>query len=163
MELSRQIAALTEDMEERRSEKNMLLNLFDKSDDAGMKEIRQRVNSMEASLHRLEQAEGRYNSELNAALAEYQKLAEQAAGLDADELIAERQNIRPAMTRDAVNRLKAAYGKQYDYSHMQRAESDVAAMLGEEAEKPSIRRQLREISKRKEPRQRKPKEYEQVR
>ena len=35
IELSRQIAALTEDMEELRSEKNILLGLFDKSDDAG--------------------------------------------------------------------------------------------------------------------------------
>ena len=67
MELSRQIATLTEDMEELRNEKNMLLGLFDKSDDAGMKEIRQWVDSMEASLQRLEQAEERYTSELNKA------------------------------------------------------------------------------------------------
>jgi hypothetical protein len=52
--LSRKIAAFTEDIEELRNVKNMLLGLFDKSDDAGMKEIRQRVDSMEASLQRLE-------------------------------------------------------------------------------------------------------------
>lgn len=68
MELSLQIAALTEDIEELRSEKNMLLDLFDKSDDAGMKEIRQWVDFMETSLQRLEQAASKYTSELDTAL-----------------------------------------------------------------------------------------------
>jgi chromosome segregation ATPase len=76
-ELSRQIATLTEDMEELRSEKNMLLNLFDKSDDAGMKEIRQWVDSMEASLQRLEQADSRYTSELDTAMTQYAELTKQ--------------------------------------------------------------------------------------
>lgn len=64
MELSRQIAALTEDMEELRREKAMLLHSFEKSDDIGMKEIRQWVDSMKASLQKLEQAEERYTSEM---------------------------------------------------------------------------------------------------
>jgi hypothetical protein len=60
MELSRQIGAQTEDIEELRSEKTMMLGLFDKSDDAGMKEIRQWVTPMETSLQRLEQQETRF-------------------------------------------------------------------------------------------------------
>lgn len=39
IELSHQIATLTEDMEELRSKKNMLQHSFGKSDDAGMKKI----------------------------------------------------------------------------------------------------------------------------
>lgn len=80
---------------------------------------------MEVSLRRLEQAEGRYNSELDTALVEYKELTKQTAGLDADELIAEREAIRPTMTQDAIEWLKTAYGKYYDYSRMRLAQWDV--------------------------------------
>lgn len=167
MELSRQIAALTEDMEELRSEKNVLLGLFDKSDDAGMKEIRQWVDSMEASLQKLEQADSRYTSELDAALTQYTELTKQATDMDTAELGNARVDIRGRKKQDAIDRLKIAYGKQYDYSRMQWAERDVAAMLGEGVqtqEKQSIRKQLRESSEQQQkPRQRKPKEHEQER
>lgn len=163
MDLSRQIATLTEDMEELRSEKNMLLDLFDKADDAGMKEIRQWGDSMEAFLQRLEQADSRYTSELDTALTQYAELREQATDMDAAELGNARDALRQDKKQNTIDRLKTAYGKQYDYSRMQRAESDVAAMLGEEAEKPSIRRQLRELSNKQEPHQRKHKKHEQER
>ena len=165
-ELSRQITALTEDMEELRSEKNMLLSLFDRSDDAWMREIKQRVDSMEASLQKLEQAETRFASELDSALKQYAELTEQTADMDAAELDNARADIRGSKKQDAVDRLKTAYGKQYDYSRMQRAEKDVSAMLGEEVqtqEKQSIRQQLRKSSERQESCQRKPKEREQER
>ena len=77
-----------------------------------------------------------------------------------------RADIRGSKKQDAVDRLKTAYGKQYDYSRMQHAEKDVSAMLGEEVqtqEKQSIRQQLREAHKQQDPRQRKPKEREQER
>lgn len=162
MELSHQIAALTEDMEELRSEKNILLGLFDKSDDAGIKEIRQWVDSMEAYLLRLEQADSRYTSELDTALTQYVELTKQAADMDTAELGSARTALRQDKKQNAIERLKTAYGKQYEYSRMQSAEKDVA-MLGEEVEMPSIRRQLREFSKQKEPRQRKPGERGQER
>jgi hypothetical protein len=109
MELSRQIAALTEDMEELKSEKAVLLHRFDKADDAGMKEVKAQADSMEASLKKLEQAEVRFSSELDAALIQYRELTEQAAEMDAAELAAARAELRPAKTADAADRVKAAY------------------------------------------------------
>ena len=166
IELSRQIAALTEDMEELRSEKNVLLGLFDKSDDAGMKEIRQWVDSMEASLQRLEQADSRYTSELDVALTQYAELTKQAADMDTAELGNARTALRQDKKQNAIERLKTAYGKQYDYTCLQRAERDVVAMLGEEVqtqEKLSIRQQLRESTKQQEQRRRKPQKHERER
>lgn len=166
MELSRQIAALTEDMEEPRSEKNVLLGLFDKSDDAGMKEIRQWVDSIEASLQRLEQAEGRYNSELDTALTQYAELTKQAVDMDTAELGNARTALRQDKKQIAIERLKTAYDKQYDYSRMQRAERDIVAMLGEKVqtqEKLSIRQQLRESTEQQEQRRRMPQKHERER
>lgn len=165
-ELSRRIAALTEDMEELKSEKVMLLNSFEKADDAGMKEVKERVTGMEASLQKLEQAETRFASELDAALAQYRELTEQAADMDADELSAARAELRPVKTGDAADRIKAAYGKQYDYALMRRTENDIAVMLGEEAppqERPSIREQLRSTDGQQEQVRRKDKRKEQER
>lgn len=105
MELSRQIAALTEDMEELRSEKNMLLGLFDKSDDAGMKEIRQWVDSMEASLQKLEQVDSRFTSELDAALTQYKELTKQAADMDTAELGNVRTALRQEKKQNAIEQL----------------------------------------------------------
>ncbi len=154
MELSRQISALTEDMEELKSEKAMLLHRFDKSDDARMKEVQARVTSMETSLQKLEQAEARFSSELATALTQYRELTEQTADIDADELDAARFAIRGDKKRDAIDRVRIVYGKYYDDAFMQRAEKDVAAMLGEDTptqEQKSIRKQLWDTSKYPEP------------
>lgn len=166
MELSRQISTLTEDMDELKSEKTMLAHRFDKSDDAGMKEIRTQVQSMEASLKKLEEAETWLASELDAALIQYQELTEQACDMDVTELATVRAELRPAKIDDAAYRVKAAYGKQYDYNLMQRAKSDVADMLGEDTsirERSSIRQQLREENRQQRLQQRKPKEHKQER
>lgn len=56
-------------MEELKNEKSILLNYFDKADDAGMKEIKLRVDSMEASLKNLENADTRFSANLESALA----------------------------------------------------------------------------------------------
>lgn len=167
MELSRQIAALTEDMEELKSEKSVLLHRLDKADDAGMNEVKAQVGSMEASLKKLEQAEVRFSSELDAALIQYRELTEQAADMDAAELDAARAELRPAKITDAADRVKAAYGKQqYNHNLMQQAKSDVAALLDEDIptkERQPIRRQLREANNQYSSAQRKPKEHEQER
>lgn len=165
-ELSRLITELTEDMEELKSEKALLLLSFDKSDDAGMKEIREWITSMETSLQKAEQADIKFSGELDAAIAEYKELAEQAAELDVDEVNTARQKLRPLKTDDAVDRIKAAYGKQYDYKRMQQAKAEVTVMLDEKAplqERQSIRQQLRETEKRQEQSTQRPRECEQER
>ncbi|HCG35069.1 MAG TPA: mobilization protein [Clostridiales bacterium] len=164
-ELSQRIAELTENMEELRSEKELLLMQFDKSDDAGMKEIRDWASSMEASLKKLEQSESKYAAELEEALAEYTRLTEQATELDADALSAERATLRPDAQQAAVQRLQAAYGTQYQPEVLRRCKRDIAVLLGEDipAEKrQSIRETLREINQQPQ-RKHKPKSHEQER
>lgn len=51
-ELAKRISTLTEDIEELVSEKNILLSQFEKTDDAGMEEVRRWVDAMEASLEK---------------------------------------------------------------------------------------------------------------
>lgn len=163
-ELSRRITELTEDLEELKSEKASLLLAFDKSDDAGMKEIREWITSMETSLQKAEQADKQYSGELEAALADYKELTEQAAELDVDELNAARQELRPNMERDAIQRLQSGYMDKYKPEIMERSKRDIAGLLGEDLpEKKSIHEQLRQDRPQQEKPQRKPKDKGQER
>lgn len=134
-ELAKRIAQLSEDIEELRSEKAMILGRFDKTDDDGMKEVKKWVASMENSLQRLEQTEAKYQAELDAALAQFRELVEGAESVDKAELHTQRQSLRKTYTQDARDRLQQAHGKQYSAITMMEAQQDVDHLLREDERK----------------------------
>ena len=131
-ELAKRIAKLSEDIEELRSEKSMILSRFDKTDDDGMKEVKQWVASMESSLQRLEQTEAKYQAELDAALAQFRELTGEAESVDKAELHTQRQTLRKTYTQDARDRLQQAHGKQYSAITVMEAQQDVDHLLRED-------------------------------
>ena len=147
-EFGQEIAALTEDIEELKSEKALLLNQLDCADDHGIMEVRRRVASLEFSLEKLQQQEIKYATELDAALAQYAELQQQAADMDATELNAARQVIRPEKERETAQRLQVAYGRRFDSNRLTRSRNNIAEMLGEGTEPISVRQYLRQASKR---------------
>ena len=134
-ELAKRIAQLSEDIEELRSEKAMILSRFDKTDDDGMKEVKKWVASMESSLQRLEQTEAKYQAELDAALAQFRELTGEAESMDKAELYTHRQILRKSNTQDARDRLQQAHGKQYSPITMMEAQQDVDHLLREDERK----------------------------
>lgn len=143
-ELSRRIAELTEELEELKSEKDMLLHSLECSDDTGIAVVKKGISTMEAALKKLSQQEEKYTAELNDALQQYADLKEQAAEFDPDELQDARLALRPAMERSAVDCVQSAYGNKYDPLMMYDSKRDVANLLHEEAEERSIRERLRQ-------------------
>ena len=131
-ELAKRIAQLSEDIEELRSEKAMILSRFDKTDDDGMKEVKKWVASMESSLQRLEQTEAKYQAELDAALAQFRELVGEEESMDKAELHTRRQGLRKTYTQDARDKLQQAHGKQYSVFTMLDAEQDVENLLWED-------------------------------
>ena len=75
------IAELTEDLEELRSEKALLLQKFEYAEDAGAETFRKDIATMEAGLKKLEAQEQKYSDELDKVLAEYADLKSQAADM----------------------------------------------------------------------------------
>ncbi len=142
-ELSRRIAELTEELEELRSEKTLLLQSLQHDENTGVDVIRKDIATMEAGLKRLEQQEQKYTAELDNALKEYAELQEQAAEFDPDELMDERLAIRPNKERSAVDRVQSAYGDRYQPLMMYDSKRDVSDMLGEEMESRSVRERMR--------------------
>ena len=99
--LAVRITELTEDLEELRSEKSLLLQKFEYAEDAGAEAFRKDIATMEAGLKKLEAQEQKYSAELDKALAEYADLKAQAADFDPMELYAARQAIRPTQEKAA--------------------------------------------------------------
>ena len=97
--LAVRIAELTEDLEELRFEKALLLQKFEYAEDAGAEAFRKDIATMEACLKKLETREQKYSVELDKALTEYAELKAQAADFDPVELYKARQAIRPALFR----------------------------------------------------------------
>ena len=146
-ELTQKIAGLTEDIEELKSEKALLLNQLNCTDDHGMGEIKQHVASMESSLETLNRKEKKYTAELDAALAQYAELQQQAADMDAIELDTTCHAIRSDKEWETVQRLQAAYGKKFDSGMLAQSRMDVGEMLGEIVEPISIRQKLQQLQR----------------
>ena len=125
--LAQKITALTEDIEELKSEKTLLLNQFDCVDDHGMERVKKRIASME----KLNQQATKYADELDSALRQYAELQQQAADMDAVKLDTGRQVIPPDKEQQAVQQLRAVYGKRFDSQIMAQSRKDVAALLDE--------------------------------
>lgn len=141
-ELSCRIAELTEELEELKSEKDMLLHSLECSDDAGIAAVKKDISTIEAALKKLAQQEEKYTAELNDALRQYADFKEQAAEFDPEELQDARLTLRSVMERSAVDRVQSAYGNKYDPLLIYDSKRDVANLLHEEAEERSIRERL---------------------
>ena len=144
-ELAREIAKLTEVLEELKTERTMLLSQYAGTDGTlgtGVQAVRDRISFLEATLQKVERRESKYEGELKAALAQYQKLRKQTDGMDADALDAARQAVRPDMEREAYRQAREVYAKRYDSGLMEQSRKDVAAMLDEKEDELTLWRQI---------------------
>ena len=144
-ELKRELAAITEDMEELKSELSMLLADFGKTDAEGMKEVKQRLDAMSASKAGLKTIAAKAADSMDAEVEKFRALQEQAKTVDANELHAARMELRGEMTAAVREKIKDTFGKSYDYDRFRQADRDVSELLGEPHpdEQRSIRRRLK--------------------
>lgn len=164
-DLAKRIAELTEDLEELRSEKAVLLQQMQFPEDATADSFRKEIRTLEAGLKKLEANEARYTVELDNALKQYAELQEQAAEFDPAELYEARQTIRSGHEQSAIQRVQDAYGDKYNLRMMFDSKRDVSELLNEEMEARSLRERLRQKQqqRKKTDQQRKPKHHEQER
>ena len=143
-ELAAKIAALTEDLEELRSEKNLLLASLAYTEEDAADKFPKDIAAMEQSLKRLEEQEQKYSTELDAALNEYAGLREQAQGFNRVQLYEARQAIRPGKEQEAENRAQEVYGEKYNPLLMFDSKKTVSRMLHEDMERQAVRRMVRQ-------------------
>ena len=151
-ELAAKIAVLTEDLEELRSEKNLLLASLAYTEEDAADKFPKDIAAMEQNLKRLEEQEQKYSAQLDVALSEYAGLRKQAQGFDPVQLYEARQAIRPVKEREAENRVQEAYGEKYSSRLMMDSKRDTSRLLEEAAEARLIRERQRQAQhRRKEP------------
>lgn len=142
-DLAKRIAELTEDLEELRSEKAMLLRQLQYPEDATADMFKKQIRTLEDGLKKIEASEAQYAAELDNALKQYAELQEQATEFDPIELYETRQEIRSNHERDATRRIQNAYGDKYDMLCMYDSKRSVANLLNESAEERSLTERLR--------------------
>ena len=155
--LTVQIAELTEELEELRSEKALLLQKFEYAEDAGAEAFRKDIATMEAGLKKLEAQEQKYVAELDKALDEYAELKAQAVDFDPVELYEARQAIRPAQEKAAGKQLENTMHEKPSLIMLLSAKQETSRLLGEDTEE----RQARQlIMHRNQEQKRKPRQKE---
>ncbi len=112
-DLSRQIAELTEEHEELKSEKQRLLRELKCADDSGIPKAQSEITKIETALAALDETEKKNMSKLNKAIQRYKDLKIQSAAFDQGELAASRLKIRPEKQLSAENKLQSYYGKNF--------------------------------------------------
>ena len=137
--LAVRIAELTEDLEELRSEKTLLLQKLEYAEDAGAEAFRKDIVAMEAGLKKLETQEQKYSAELEKALTEYAVLKEQTADFDPVELYEARQAIRPAQEKAAEKQLEESFQKKPSLIPLLNAKQETSRLLGEDTEERQAR------------------------
>ena len=137
--LAVRIAELTEDLEELRSEKSLLLQKFEYAEDAGTESFRKDIATMEAGLKKLEAQEQKYSAELDKALDEYAELKAQTADFDPVELYKARQAIRPAQEKLAEKQFENSAQEKLSLIMLLSAKQETSRLLGEGMEERQVR------------------------
>ena len=146
-ELAAKIAALTEDLEELRSEKNLLLASLAYSEEDAADKFLKDIAAMEQRLKRFVEQEQKYSAELDAVLNEYAGLREQAQSFDPVQLYETKQAIRPSKEQEAENRAQQVYGEKYSPLLMFDSQKVVSRMLNEDMERQAVRRSVWQAQK----------------
>ena len=140
--LAVRIAGLTEELEELRSEKALLLQKFEYAEDAGAEAFRKDIATMEAGLKKLEAQEQKYSAELDKALDEYAELKAQTADFNPVELYEARQSIRYAQEKESEKQLEDAMQEKPSLIMLLGAKQETSRLLGDDADERQVRQIL---------------------
>ena len=143
-ELAARIAELTEDLEELRSEKALLLQQFEYAEDAGAETFRKDIAALESNLQKLDEQEQKYSAELETALYEYTEVKSHAANLDPVELYEARQAIRPGQEAAANEKLEQVFGSKYSLLRWMDAKQAQIRLTNDSLEEYAARQQAKQ-------------------
>ena len=138
-ELAAQIAELTEDLEELRSEKARLLEKFSLEDSTAPAAFRKEISALESSLKKLTVQEKKYSGELDEAIAEYEALKAQSADVDPVELYDVRLAIRPEYEKAVQERYTEILGKEPTSNAVFNARYNTDKLLHEKDDEREVR------------------------
>lgn len=147
-QLSGQIAALAEEIEELREKKSMLLASLDCHSDADTKEIEKRLQIIEQNLAKLAEQREKLNMMRQDGIAEFAAVRAEVRPEDISDVRSKRIELRRKHTAKLSERLRENFGGSYDYRSMMSAEDKADAAVGEEPGEISKQAMHREYKRR---------------
>ncbi len=139
--LSKRISELSEDIEELRSSRNMLLTRMECPNAKAIQELEKNISAKERNIQKLTEENTKFNAEMNTTLRQIEKLSSETIDVDQEELLATRLAIRPDFEHDVVSCIRTSNGEKIDQQNLHRSHERVAELLHEE--KLSLVKQLR--------------------
>ena len=112
--LAQQIAELAETLEELKSEQAILLERLPMKNEEPPAFLQVNILDVETTLADLDDRTIRYQSKLDTAQAEYHDLTDYVDDSQKAELYALRQAIRPEKENAAIQKVRSAYGRQFN-------------------------------------------------
>ena len=162
-DLARQIAELTEEIEELKSEKARLLTAMERTDDKDVATVNDSLVRMESALAELDDREKKYTAELNEVLKQYGEYKEQSKEFNAGELGKARLDIRPDIEHLIHKQLSDTYGDRFDPLTFISSRSEIDGKLDDEINMPAVREYVYEQHRQTHQQQRNRKSHEQER
>ena len=165
-EVKGKIAELSEEIGELDFTKMEIVRGFGKEQDSDMAGVKAYLSTIEANADKMDAQEARYNGKIKEAKREFDRLKEQAADLDQDELTDARLALRPQMEDVANDRIrKAAPDGKVSFRNFQISVSNADKLLDEDDmdKRRKEQKQRREREKTYQPQKRKPRSHWQER
>ena len=106
-DLSAKIEALTEEIGELQFEEKSIMEMFEKKDAKGMKQVAGEISKSEKRIEELDVQEAEFTGAITREKEKFDELKEQAADLDPYELTDARLALRPEMVRTARERIRS--------------------------------------------------------
>ena len=160
-DLARRIAELTEEIEELKSEKALLLAAMERTEDKDVSTVNDSLDRMESALAELDKREEKYTVELNEALQQYAEYKEQSKEFNTGEFGKTRLDIRPDKERNALNQISNSYGEHFSRSTFFSSVRDADMKLDDDIDMRAVREYA--YQQRRQKQQRKKKHHEQER
>lgn len=105
-ELKKQIAQLSEEIEELMFSKNELVTGFGREDDKEMPAVPKQITAVKANVAKMDELEVRYTGDIEKSGQEFNRLKEKAKQYDLYDLTDARLALRPQMEDEAQERIK---------------------------------------------------------
>lgn len=147
-QLSGQIAALTEEIEELRDKKSMLLASLNRHSDSEAHNIKKRLEIVEQNLTKLTEQHEKLTAMRDESVAEFEAAHAEICPEDIDSVKNIRIDIRREHTRTLSAKLRETFGSDYDYRAMMSAERKADTVIGETTDSISDKAMRREYERR---------------
>ena len=147
-QLSGQIAALTEEIEELRDKKSMLLASLNCHNDSEAHNIKKRLEIIEQHLAKLAEQREKLTAMRDESVVEFESARAKIYPEDIDSVKNIRIDIRREHTQTLSAKLRETFGSDYDYRAMMSAERKADTTIGEKPDDISDKAMRREYERR---------------